>query len=532
MIIDTSGNYPFPNKIDLLVGLGDQLMTRHRNALDLFSSAFVKAPKSRLQLSHYPHVSKDIEILCPYLMEALGSCRKGVNILIHGKPGTGKTELVRTLSNTFAADLYEVATQTREGGPIEGDDRFRGYQLAQAVLGRSSNHLVFFDEIEDVFRPRDESRRTSISNASGMKGWVNKILEENLVPTFWVTNHLHILDQAFIRRFDFVLHLDNPPRSVRRRILEDYVKGLPVDDVTKNRLAEHENLSPAIISRAAAVVRTAGPALGCQSEGSRLSQVIGNTLEALGHSRTARQALEVVTEYRPEIVNTDSDLGPILAGLREHGAGRICFYGPPGTGKTAYGRHLAEQLDRPLMVKRGSDLISMWVGETEKNFAKMFEEARSERAVLLLDEADSFLQDRSNAQRSWEVTEVNEMLTQMEAFEGTFIASTNLIDKLDPAALRRFDLKVKFDYLRPEQAWVMFQDTACKLGLGVDPVIKGALDLLSVLTPGDFAAVIRQARLRHPGSARDLLERLEAECQVKPEFRRKPIGFLRRASTL
>jgi SpoVK/Ycf46/Vps4 family AAA+-type ATPase len=174
----------------------------------------------------------------------------------------------------------------------------------------------------------------------------------------------------------------------------------------------------------------------------------------------------------------------------------------------------------------------MWVGETEKNFAKMFEEARSERAVLLLDEADSFLQDRSNAQRSWEVTEVNEMLTQMEAFEGTFIASTNLIDKLDPAALRRFDLKVKFDYLRPEQAWVMFQDTACKLGLGVDPVIKGALDLLSVLTPGDFAAVIRQARLRHPGSARDLLERLEAECQVKPEFRRKPIGFLRRASTL
>jgi SpoVK/Ycf46/Vps4 family AAA+-type ATPase len=173
----------------------------------------------------------------------------------------------------------------------------------------------------------------------------------------------------------------------------------------------------------------------------------------------------------------------------------------------------------------------MWVGETEKNFAKMFEEARSERAVLLLDEADSFLQDRSNAQRSWEVTEVNEMLTQMETFDGTFIASTNLIDKLDPAALRRFDLKVKFDYLRPEQAWVMFQDTARKLGLKVDADNRGALNTLNVLTPGDFAAVIRQARLRHPSSARDLLDRLEAECQVKPEFRRKQIGFLRRVAT-
>jgi SpoVK/Ycf46/Vps4 family AAA+-type ATPase len=239
--------------------------------------------------------------------------------------------------------------------------------------------------------------------------------------------------------------------------------------------------------------------------------------------------VEVVTDYRPELVNTDCDLSQVLGGLREHGNGRICFYGPPGTGKTAYGRHLAEQLDRPLLVKRASDLISMWVGGTEKLIAQMFEEARTERGVLLLDEADSFLQDRTKAQRSWEVTQVNEMLTQMEAFDGIFIASTNLMDQLDAAALRRFDLKVRFDYLRPEQAWAMFQDAARRLAIEPDSAVKGRLASMGILTPGDFATVLRQARMNRPKNARELLLRLEAECQVKPDHRRKPIGFAERA---
>lgn len=88
------------------------------------------------------------------------------------------------------------------------------------------------------------------------------------------------------------------------------------------------------------------------------------------------------------------------------------------------------------------------IGVAEKNMAKMFQDAANEGAVLLLDEADTFLQDRKGAQRSWEISAVNEMLTQMESFEGIFIASTNLMSSLDEAALRRFDLKMRFDYLK------------------------------------------------------------------------------------
>ena len=77
--------------------------------------------------------------------------------------------------------------------------------------------------------------------------------------------------------------------------------------------------------------------------------------------------------------------------------------------------------------------------------------ANDDDAILLLDEVDSFLQDRRNARHSWEISAVNEMLTQMESYRGLFIASTNLMDNLDEAALRRFDLKISFGYLAAEQ---------------------------------------------------------------------------------
>lgn len=530
LTVNTNSGYQFKGKIDVLCGLSDQLSSRHQDTWDLFRNAFIRAPEPGLQLSHYPHATKDLDILVPYLKEVLRSRRKGVNFLIHGTPGTGKTQLVRALASEMNADLFEVASEDHQGGPLESNDRFRGYQLAQAVLGRQGRNLIFFDEIEDVFRPNEARSRFEETNVSGQKAWVNKVLEENTVPAFWVTNHLHVLDEAYIRRFDYVLRLDNPPRSVRRRMLEENLGRLPVDADHKNRLAEHEGLSPAIINRAARVVQIAHPAMGQTDAGPTFSHVLGNALEALGHSRTPRQSVEVVTDYRPELVNTDCDLSPALVGLREHGGGRICFYGPPGTGKTAYGRHLAEQLDRPLLLKRASDLLSMWVGGTEKNLAAMFEEARTEGAVLLLDEADGFLQERGSAQHNWEVTQVNEMLTQMEAFNGIFIASTNLMDRLDSAALRRFDLKVRFDYLRPEQAWVMFQDAAGKLGIEAEPCIRGSLARCGILTPGDFATILRQARMNRPKNAQDLLARLEAECQVKPDHRRKPIGFTERTA--
>ena len=223
------------------------------------------------------------------------------------------------------------------------------------------------------------------------------------------------------------------------------------------------------------------------------------------------------------------EIPKIVEALRRKGFGTLCFYGPPGTGKTALAEHIAAELRRPLMIRQASDLVSKFVGETEQNMAKMFEEAEAEQAVLLLDEADSFLRSRRMAERNYEVSEVNEMLQGMERFAGVFICTTNLFEDLDEAALRRFTFKIRFHALRPEQRLRMFVAEA--LG-GDDGRLtaehRSRLNSLDLLVPGDFAAVRRQVEiLGVPFEPDEFLSQLESEHRVKPEVRqRRGVGFL------
>jgi len=160
--------------------------------------------------------------------------------------------------------------------------------------------------------------------------------------------------------------------------------------------------------------------------------------------------------------------------------------------------------------------------------AAMFKEAEQEKAVLLLDEADSFLQNRALAQRSYEVTEVNEMLQGMERFKGVFICTTNLFDRIDEAALRRFTFKIQFKPLTREQREKMFVTEALE---GNAANLTGAfgdrLNKLQLLTPGDFAAVKRQITLLDETMTPDeFLAQLEQEHKVKPDVKfARSIGF-------
>jgi SpoVK/Ycf46/Vps4 family AAA+-type ATPase len=219
----------------------------------------------------------------------------------------------------------------------------------------------------------------------------------------------------------------------------------------------------------------------------------------------------------------------IVAALQARGHGSLCFFGAPGTGKSALAEHIASTLGRPMMIRQASELMSKYIGETEQNMAAMFEEAESENAVLLLDEADSFLQDRRGAQRTYEVTEVNEMLQGMERYRGIFICTTNLFDRIDQAALRRFTFKILFKPLTVPQREMMFVaealagDTA-----SLSAEMRARLALLDQLCPGDFAAVKRQSGILGADlEALEFLAQLEAEHRVKPEVREaRSMGFL------
>ena len=514
------------DKICLLPGLEDNLFSGHDNPYSMFIENFTAAKAAKLKTHDYPHLAEDISLLKSYLFDVLEKKRVGVTVLIYGTPGSGKTEFVKMLAQELGHPLFEIATESSSGDPIRQANRFRSFRLSQHILANNeSQPLVLFDEVEDVFRIGEDEEELKEGNSSGMKGWINKLLEGNPIPSFWLSNNLRCLDKAFIRRFDYVIELNAPPRSVRSKILDQYLDGVDVSQAWKSGMAEHEYLNPAVVERAAKVIEVAKqrqPELHAEKA---LGRLLGNTLEALGLSRSPRNKVRCVTDYRLDFLNTDINLSEVCEGLREHEEGRLCLYGPSGTGKSAFGRYLSELLDRPLMLRRASDILSPYVGVAESNIEKMFREAAEEDAVLLLDEADTFLRDRNGATRSWEVSEVNEMLTQMESFDGIFIASTNIMDSLDAAALRRFDMKVKFDYLKPEQAWQLFLDIAAKLQLEVSETDCTKLSKILLLTPGDFANVVRQSRLCKMLSTQDLIDRLMAECKVKPEGAKQGIGF-------
>jgi SpoVK/Ycf46/Vps4 family AAA+-type ATPase len=207
----------------------------------------------------------------------------------------------------------------------------------------------------------------------------------------------------------------------------------------------------------------------------------------------------------------------------------LLFYGPPGTGKSELARYIADRLDREILCKRVSDLQDKYVGEGEKNIKRAFQEAEAEDAILIIDEADSLLFNRDRAVRSWEISFTNEFLTQMERFRGILVCTTNRMKDLDDASIRRFNDKLKFDYLLPEGNVIFYEKLLAGLiDTPPDQKSRAVLKSITNLTPGDFKTV-RDRFSFCPREELDhemLLNALEDESRIKNEHdNRAKIGF-------
>lgn len=420
-IIIVQHDFDFEGALQLGSGIEGLMLHAHACEADLVKRLLKPAGRSTLELTAFPHLASDIATLRDYLQNALRGQTQGANVLFYGPPGTGKTELAKTIAAGLGMELFEIPFADLEGDPIRGEKRLRAYNLCQKLLARKQDALLMFDEIEDVFENRGSFwaflSGSDLGSPRGGKAWINRALERNATPAIWITNDPDI-DPAYLRRFDYSVRFPIPPLKVRLEIARHHLDSFAPSNDWLARIAASECTMPAQIERAAKVARIAG--------GEDLSRARALVEQALDRSATLLEQKRTPapnlsrTGYDLAFINTDADVGKLIFGLKQRPRGSFCLYGPAGTGKSELARHIADEIEKPVLQRRASDLLSMWVGGTERRVAAMFAEARQQDAVLVRDEADSFLADRRSARESWEVTQVNELLTQMEAFDGIF----------------------------------------------------------------------------------------------------------------
>ncbi|MBI5853759.1 MAG: AAA family ATPase, partial [Nitrospirae bacterium] len=259
-------------------GLHDALLNEHTDLLRMFTRQFRPSANGDLTLQDFPHLQRDIGLLRRLITETIQKEEKGVNVLVYGPPGTGKTEFVKAMVADFGGCLFEVSDEDERGGSASKSERLRAYQLCQRMVSRVCGNLILFDEIEDVFPESEWGWWARRSKAGADKAWTNRLLETNPVPAFWLSNNIAHIDPAFLRRFTYCLELRIPPQSVRRRVVEKSVAGLPVSGEWASRVSKSEHLSPGLIKQACRVAKLAGVADQVEAE-TMIQKTLENSLK-------------------------------------------------------------------------------------------------------------------------------------------------------------------------------------------------------------------------------------------------------------
>jgi SpoVK/Ycf46/Vps4 family AAA+-type ATPase len=513
-IIDEDGSLPM-DVVNFLTGLGS----------DNFLESYAKIDgKEALPLERFD-CKKESEIICSLIKSYKGN--RNLNFLFYGTEGTGKTELARSIAAQTGRTLYEVGLELGDDHEIfDGREhkegtisyRIRALKISEMNL-RESNALLVVDEA-DLILNRFE------------KGVLNRLLENLRLPVIWITNSLYRVEGSTMRRFQYSVGFDLGNQSIRKKLWDSVVEKHNAQSIfppeRRMELAEKYEVS------------TGGIELAVQNE-MALSEsgmhskigddILENHVELLG-LKTNKQALSRALKYDVSVLNI-SHLDEVLHSAKLYSEKlkskqtesnmTMLLYGPPGTGKTEFARFLARECGLSFREISYGQISSMWVGQTEKQLAAAFKQANEAGELLFIDEADSLIADRKNAIRSWEVTQTNEFLVQLESAKCMVICSTNFEGHLDAASNRRFHFQLQFGFLKKDGILTMAKNFFPDL----EHENWSSLASMETLAPGDFYAVYKRLQWlpKEELSLQRVAQELEGMANAKDAFGGRRLGF-------
>jgi transitional endoplasmic reticulum ATPase len=434
-------------------------------------------------------------------------------ILLHGPPGVGKTFFARAIAGEYEMSLMHVSTGDLVASLVGGSARNIEKAFESALQNLAC--LLFFDEFDSVAQRRDntpdqESRRTVNQLLTSLE----KYRDERQLLVMAATNSIEHLDPAVIRpgRFDRHIRIDLPDAEARRAIFFGELDDRPAaDDIDLDALVSRtEGMTPAAIAK---IVDTAALEIfrEATSTGDQLELDTSHLLSAVerygGEDRPTVEHWSWDSLILPEEIK--AQLQQLQAVIEDPESAKrfgvepptgLLLAGPPGTGKTTVAKVLAAQARASFYPISGADVISKWVGDSERNIRQLFDRARANRpSIVFIDEIDAVAGRRGESLGVHD-SHVNQLLAEIDGLGGQrgvfVVGATNRPDQLDPALLRGGRLSRTIFLGLPDETGRL---AMLKLHTARMPTVGVRLDELAAAThgfsPADLKSLAQEAAL-------------------------------------
>lgn len=383
------------------------------------------------------------------------------SMILHGPEGSGKNRFAQYIATELSAHIKK---QNRSASVCYIDAL--NFSTKFSEIKPITRLVIIKDEYGIIFKDAKNCYKLA------------QIIKAQTVNIVLIINDISTLPKDFISQFLFKikfsymndeqeeaayeLFFKNPAPSELRRI-----SGLVIDDFSR-------------IAKQAQYLNINGT-----------SEIIDLIKEELKIKFGGNEYIKPLTEFDTGLINCDVNVDLLIEKLKNYDHENpfsILIYGPPGTGKSYFLRYLARTIGLNTVEKKPAELFSKYQGQPAKNVLEMFEEAQEKNAMLIIDEVEGIISERKEDRgtNKWKSDMTNTFLSAMETCATPFCGTSNHLDKIDKAILRRFVFKLHFDYLTPEQARYAFEKT---FGL------MAPLEFSEIrnLTSGDFSVVKKKA---------------------------------------